>query len=127
MGKLLLTCPTAPSDTGAYRLHWETPTGNTLAGQGQVFRLEENGALLYRGPQTATTVSGRPEGDYAYRVGVVAGREVAEWSVPCTVAVRPPSLGLAAGLFSLGLLVFVATVVLVVRGHRAHRRGSGRS
>jgi hypothetical protein len=111
-----LDCPAAPSDTGAYRLGWNNDQ------PGKIFRLEEDGEVLYVGPQQATTVSGRAEGSYAYRVGVLEDNKVSSWSEPCTVVVSPPSLALALTLFGVGLLVFVATVFVVVRGHRAHRR-----
>ncbi|MBW2536898.1 MAG: hypothetical protein JRI55_35765 [Deltaproteobacteria bacterium] len=112
-----LECPAAPSDTGAYRLAWKGDS------QGKLFRLEENGEVLYVGPQQATTVSGRAEGSYSYRVGMLEGKKVSSWSEPCTVVVSPPSLALALTLFGVGLFVFLATVFAVVRGHRAHRRG----
>lgn len=122
---ITIDCPRG-SDTGAYRIAW------TLGGEpGPVagaatprFRLEENGVQLYEGPHLATSVSGRQRGEYAYRVAVLPQDPGAPGrSDSCTVAVEPPSLALALGLFGTGLVVFVATVVLVLLGHRAHRRG----
>lgn len=109
-----LTCP-ASSDRGAYKLSWE-------GGDGATYRLTEvdgSGAsiVLYEGPDVATTVSGRPEGVYHYRLeisGVGAGS--------CEVAVEPPAAPLVAGLFSAGLVVTAATVILVLRGHRRAAR-----
>jgi len=117
MPELTLSCPSAPSDTGAYRLSWTGLDAHT-------YRLEENGELLYQGSEQATTVSGRPAGDYEYRVGVATGAgAVEDWSDPCHVVVAPPSLELAFLLFSLGFLAFAAVLVVIVRGHRAHKRG----
>lgn len=112
-----LKCPDGPSDTGAYRLSWSGP-------ESAMFRLVEDGTTLYEGPDLASTVTGRRQGERKYTVGVVdAQGQVAAWSSPCVVATAPPSLGAAFGLLGLGFVVFVATVVAVVRGHRAHRRG----
>lgn len=110
-----LVCPGATSDTGAYRIAW---TG----ADGDVVRVEENGVLLYEGRQDATTVSGRPAGEYAYRLGVVDSSGVS-WIDACTMTVAPPPLALALTLFGVGFTVFVSLLVVVVRGHRAHRRG----
>lgn len=110
-----LDCPGSTNDTGAYRIAWSGADGAEV-------RVEENGALVYEGRQDATTVSGRTAGDYVYRIGVADAGEAA-WSDTCTVAVAPPSLALAFTFFGVGLAVFASLVVVVVRGHRAHRRG----
>lgn len=110
-----LRCPGSTNDTGAYRIEW-------TAANGAVVRIEENGEILYEGPQDATTVSGRPAGEYTYRIGVVDSGDIS-WSDSCTITVSPPSLGLAFFLFGVGLTVFASLLVVVVRGHRAHRRG----
>lgn len=78
--------------------------------------------MLYEGPQDATTVSGRPAGEYVYRVELLDGASVS-WADSCTITVAPPSLGLAFFLFAVGFTVFASLVVVLVRGHRAHRRG----
>lgn len=104
----VLDCPATPSETGAYRLSWSA-TGDV--------RLYEDDALVYQGPDDATTVTGRPERSYAYRLEAGGGE------ARCEVRVEPPSMAFAAGLLGAGLLVFVATVVLIVVGHRAHVRG----
>lgn len=111
-----LTCPDAKSDTGAYRIAWQSD-GQT------VVRIEENGELLYEGTEDATTVSGRPAGEYVYRIGRVETGSEAAWADTCRVIVSPPSLTLAISLFGIGFCVFAALLFIVVRGHRAHRRG----
>ena len=110
-----LLCPGASSDTGAYRIAWSGADGAAV-------RVVENGEVLYEGPQDATTVSGRPAGDYVYRIGLLDGGNVS-WSDSCTITVAPPSLGLAFFLFGVGFTVFASLFVVLVRGHRAHRRG----
>lgn len=117
MAELRLDCPEAASDTGAYRLSWDGPDEAR-------FRLEENGDVLYEGGDRATTVSGREASDYVYRVGVLHEGEVGAWSDTCRVSVEPPSLALAFSLFGVGFLVFASVLVVILRGHRAHRRGA---
>jgi len=116
MARLKLHCPLGPSDTGAYRLSWDGPGGGT-------FRLLEGKAVIYQGPAKATTVSGRGEGAYRYTVGLRRSGETEgwSWSDPCVVQVQPPAITTALLLFFVGLGVFLATLRVIIRGHRAHR------
>lgn len=135
MGDLALTCPTgegasATNETGAFVLRWTGALGAR-------FRLVEassegavpGGEVIYEGPQLASTVTGRPRGEYWYSVAELqpgaAGKEasVTRWSEPCQVRVEPYPLEVAGLFFAFGLVVSAATIALVVRGHRAHRRG----
>jgi hypothetical protein len=116
-----LTCPADPSTTGAYQLSWQ-------GSGGAEFQLEERGEagdfeILYSGPDVASTVTGRGEGEYTYRVTELVAEGPGATSEPCVVAVEPPSLGLALALFAVGLAVTGSTVALILRGHAAHRRG----
>jgi hypothetical protein len=121
MAAIEISCPDGPSETGAYRLSWSGPEGAT-------FRLVETSLsasspaerVLYEGNDDASTVSGRPEGLYRYKVGIV---EVRAWSESCTLRVEPPSMHLAITLFGIGFAVVAATVLTILFGHRAHRRG----
>jgi hypothetical protein len=123
MPRLDLTCPQG-ADTeiganrdGSYRVAWKGAGGAGV-------ELVETGPLgkqvIYRGPEDASTITGRPEGDYQYRVAVVGQLES---SAECTVKVRPYSLSLALGFFAVGLAVTLFTIGVILRGHRAHRRG----
>ena len=116
-----IECP-ASSDTGAYRLTWR-------GGEGLEFKIVETDAagtlrVVYQGGDTATTISGRLEGPHAYQAFVVEDGRDGAGSAPCVVEVQPPSMTLALALFSVGLLVCVATTLVIVVGHRAHRRGA---
>ena len=44
-------------------------------------------------------------------------------ATPCVVKVRPYPLTLALSFFFVGSLVTLATVIVILRGHRAHKRG----
>lgn len=117
MSELVFDCPTSANDTGAYKLEWRG------AGESATYRLVERDAsgerVIYEGPDLASTVTGRAEGVHGYRLEVVGGTAAAT----CEVEVSPPPLSLAFGLFGLGLVICLATVGLIVRGHRRHRRG----
>jgi hypothetical protein len=108
---LELHCPSRPSDTGAYRIAWSGAHGRPV-------RVEENETPLYQGVDDATTVSGRPSGEYVYRIALAESGDP-RWAATCTVQVSPPSLTLAFSLFGVGLVVFLALVAVIVRGHRS--------
>lgn len=103
---------------GDFRLSWQG------GAEGAVYELQQSAAqgftetrTRYRGPDTATQLSGLPDGDYSYRVRVVDPGPSA-WSEAVTVEVRHHPLSRALGFFSVGLVVFVATVILITRGAR---------
>jgi len=107
------------SAAGFYQLHW----ANQHAGN---FILEESrkpdfsdAKTLYQGPDTATLVSGRKNGTYYYRV---RNEEAAkDWSNSIQVKVIHHPLSRALLFFSLGALVFIATLTMVIRGNLVHR------
>jgi hypothetical protein len=121
-----VTCPEdagtidGANRSGAFKIAWEAP-------EGIVTRLTETSAdgvvTIYEGPDRATTITGRREGDYHYQVAQVRDGLALEPSEGCRVLVRPYSMTVAFGFFAAGLIVTALTVVLVVAGHRAHRRG----
>ena len=110
------------SSAGYYQLHW----ANQHIGS---FVLEEankpdftDAKILYEGPDTATLVSGRKNGTYYYRVrGEDAGND---WSNSVKVKVVHHPLSRAFLFFSLGALVFLATLTMVIRGNLTHKSSS---
>jgi hypothetical protein len=119
----VLESDTAVATAGFYRLQWEP------AAVGGGYELQEStrpdfsdARMLYAGPDLATVLSGKPDGDYYYRVrGRVDGGR-SPWSAPVQVRVQAHSLGRALTFFALGALVFVATVALILRGEMRSRR-----
>ena len=101
---------------GYFVLDWKSaPEG--------IFELREQATdgserILYRGPDTARLISGKPDGVYRYEIRRV---EESEWSEPATVTVAHHPLPRALGFFLVGTLVFVATLAVVVRGRRGDR------
>ena len=116
--------PTLKSDSnessaGYYQLHWtNNHTGDFILQESSKPDFS-NAELLYQGPDTATLVSGRKNGTYYYRVRSADAEN--EWSNPVRVNVTHHPLSRAFMFFSLGALVFVATLTMVIRGNLAHR------
>lgn len=111
-----LTVSTTSSDTGTYTVSWEA--------SGAVLLQESTRAdfadarLLYEGVDRATVVSGRLNGTYHYRLL----RDGVPWGEAVTVDVAHHSLKQATAFLGAGAVVFIATVILIVQGHRRHRR-----
>lgn len=123
-----LAASTDVSDTGAYRLSWE-PNGIDVVVE-EAERADFAGArTLYEGPDGATVVSGRLDGTYHYRVrragegdrtgGATAG---GAWSPAVQVSVVHHDLRKALAFLAVGAAVFLGTAVLILAGHRRHRR-----
>jgi len=114
------------SRDGVYALSW------TAGGE---VGLEEAGDdafrdvhVVYRGADEGTVLTGRPEGVYFYRVRA-AGAPESE-AVRAFVQVEHHSFGRALVFFVVGLVVFVSTIGLVVRGpdeRREESEGAGGS
>lgn len=122
-GAISLSTSNAVATGGYYQLKWQ---GGAPAGQ---FQLEESRSKdflqtreLYRGAQTASVVSGRADGEYHYRIRQLdaEGNAISDWSEPLQVTVAHHSLARAFAFFAIGLVVFVITLVAIVRGSRAH-------
>jgi len=125
---LTLTADTQTSTAGYYRLAWSIDGADI----DQIFVLQEavsadfeNPTITYQGPDLATVVSGKSNGQYYYRVRRMqpdpsAGVESSEdsWSNVVSVSVEHHSLPRAVGFFVAGLIVFVATLVVIVSSAR---------
>lgn len=100
------------STSGTFNLSWEGKTGETF----RLLQLSDGAQprLIYRGTDTARIMTGVPDGEYIYRIEGETGR-----SEPLTVTVAHHSLTRALGFFGVGLLVFLATLFLVLRGDRS--------
>lgn len=72
--------------------------------------------IIYRGSDAARVMSGKPDGDLYYRV---RDTDDGTLSNVVKVAVRHHSLERAVAFFSLGAIVFLATLLLIATGARA--------
>lgn len=101
------------SNDGVFRLHWDGPEAIASVEESPV--ADFAGAHeVYAGTDRATVISGQPNGVYHYRLRDADGAVVARASV----RVEHHSLARAWTFFLIGLVVFLATVVLVVRGSK---------
>lgn len=123
---LLLFCQTLPalelsaspgrSTTGTFSLSWE-------GAEGALYELieasgEGDSQIVYQGTDTASVMTGKPNGSYSYRVRAQHTGSPSAWSQPVGVTVAHHSLTRALGFFTVGLLVFLATLTLILRGER---------
>jgi len=78
----------------------------------------QNSVLKYKGQDTATYISGLPNGTYFFRIRAIHHntQQSGEWSEPLTLAVQHHSLYLAFILMAVGAVVFASTVAVIVRG-----------
>ncbi len=100
---------------GFYRLSWET--GNERV---ELQEATEPGfvhpSMAYTGPDRATVISGKPSGTRFYRIRGLDNQRVGPWSEPLAVTVAHHSLSRALLFLGLGVTVFIATVLMIVRG-----------
>lgn len=120
-GGTLSAAPIRSTD-GVYQLGW------THAGR---VRIEESArpdfgdaVIIYEGADRATTLSGRTDGFYYYRLVPLDGSaaSAADGALrvePIRVEVVHHPLSRALAFFVLGLVVFTSTVLLVVMGDRS--------
>ena len=116
-----------PATAGYYTLSWS-------ADEATGFELEEaseagfaDAFTRYRGADLATTVTGKRDGRYYYRVRAFdSAGEPGPWSETVTVEVAHHSLGRAWLFFATGALVFILSLVTILRGARALHGEEGR-
>ncbi len=98
---------------GFFSLNWQDAQSAPFVLQESSSPGFSNASVIYRGPDTAHFVSGRDNGKYYFRVR--AARD-GGWSEPIAVTVHHHSLPRALGFFSVGLIVFAATMAVIVAG-----------
>jgi len=102
--QLTWSWPDAPDNT-SYALI-ETTSANTLA----------NGREIYEGPDLASVISGKRNGTYQYIVRALsAGGKVLARSNPLKIVVSHHSLIRAWLVFGLGAVIFIATLLVILR------------
>lgn len=113
--------PTLQSDielatAGFFSLSWRGAPGADYVLQESTTRSFAEHAVIYQGPDTARVMSGIEDGKYYYRARARGTRS--GWSAPVTVTVRHHPLPRAFTFFGAGLIIFVATVTLIIGGAR---------
>ena len=114
---IVLTSDQSVSTAGYYQLSWEMKN----ASPGTVYILEqtaedaEKAEQIYRGSDTATMISGKPDGRYHY---VVRTDDGSSSSNPLTVTVAHHSLATAFNFFIIGVVVFIFILFAIILGNR---------
>jgi len=116
-----LSASTERATGGYYSLSWD--------GAGDVrYELQEarepgfdTPRPIYEGRDTASVISGKPDGDYFYRVRTLSEAGPGPWSEPARVSVAHHSLARALQFFFVGALVFAVLVTVIIRGTREDR------
>ena len=121
-----LLAPNLSSDTeianaGFYRLHWQTPDPGQIQLQEAKNPSFANARLRYEGPDDASVISGMPNGTWYYRAREVRDQRMGPWSETVKVVVAHHPLSRAFTFFTMGVLVFIATLLMVVRGVQGGR------
>ncbi|HEX2140109.1 MAG TPA: hypothetical protein VHG33_10395 [Woeseiaceae bacterium] len=73
--------------------------------------------VVYRGSDNARVMSGKPDGDWFYRARTAGSGS--DFGNVVKVTVQHHSLGRAFAFFSLGAVVFLATLGVIIRGARS--------
>ena len=106
---------------GYFQLSWKYD-GN----QQMKFELQESvhdpnfgdAKTIYRGQDISSVLSGKPDGQYFYRVRAVHQNGAAPWSESAKVVVAHHRQGKTFAFFLAGLIVFLATAVFIVMNSR---------
>jgi hypothetical protein len=100
---------------GFYRLSWEAGAGRV-----ELQEAESPGfahpATRYLGHDRATVISGRPDGVWYYRLRSRDDARAGPWSETVRVTVQHHPLSRALLFFGLGIAVFLATLLMILRG-----------
>lgn len=110
-----LRADSAVAKAGYFRLQWQAP-GDVVV-QEDTSPAFATPRVVYRGPDNARVLSGKPDGEWYYRART-AGSDGAFGEV-VEVTVQHHPLERALAFFALGALVFLATLAAIVRGARA--------
>jgi hypothetical protein len=123
-----LAAPSLETDTplataGYYQLQWDGADASDHELQESLHADFSDPVTLYRGADRATMLTGRPDGEYHYRLRALHQDGPGPWSQTLRVEVRHHPLSRALLFFAMGALVFLATLAAILAGNR--RRGDG--
>lgn len=107
------------STAGYFRLSWSTQSKQNSESTEYELQQAANNAFsspktIYTGPDEASVISGLSDQTYFYRVRANEG----DWSPVAKVEVKHHPLSRAFGFFALGAVMFIATVVVLLKGAR---------
>ena len=111
---------------GYYQLSWRAPVTDQIRDKSAGYILQESDSpgfaaadTIYKGMDTARVISGKPDGNYFYRIRL--DHSGANWSAPIQVTVSHHPLSRAFLFFFIGALVFILIIVAIWRGTASSR------
>jgi len=114
---ITLTTSSETATAGYFQLSWQgEQTGDQFVLEESTSADFSTAKILYRGADLATVISGKADNVYYYQVRSQANPANTSNTVKVTVAHHP--LRNAFGFFSLGAIVFIATLLLIFFGNR---------
>lgn len=105
---------------GYYQLNWQGDIKSDYLLEESTDPSFTQSTILYEGPDTATLISGRADGTYYYRIRFIQDDTESGWSNVTRVEVSHHPLSRAFMFFTLGAIVFIATLAVVVLGSKTH-------
>ena len=108
---------TTLAKAGFYKLSWQKDLGDIEIEEAANSQFSSVGKL-YPGSDTAVIISGKPDGDWFYRARRINDKSAGDWSQIVQVTVKHHSLPRSLAFFMTGLIMFIATCWLVIRGER---------
>jgi len=122
-GSVEIKSSTTISNDGSFTLSWEMPDHSLIELQ-QAAKQQNVFNTIFTGADSATVITGLPDGDYLYRARLADAQDnVSEWSPTSTIKVQHHSISRALSFFLVGAIVFVGTLLLLVLGGKASRQG----
>jgi hypothetical protein len=115
----VLTSSTELATAGFYTLSW-SPGANDYELQQSDSSDFQQPQAVYTGPDTATVISGKPDGVRYYRVRNIDNGQAGSWSQVVRVTVQHHTLTRAFLFLFTGMVVFLATILLITIGARKH-------
>lgn len=104
------------ASAGYFQLQWHGPAGEYLLHESSTpeFTTSKN---IYRGSDTASVISGKPDGEYYYRVSLDNGSQPQRSNI-LKVTVSHHTLTQALLFFFAGAVVFLTILIMIIQGSR---------
>jgi len=113
------TKQSATADAGYYKLQWSGPEDSVYEIQRSAQQDFTAAKIIYQGTDTSLFLSGMDNSVTYYRVRLKGQ----DWSAPLVLTVKHHSLGKALFFLACGLIVFLLTVAVILKGHFEKREG----
>lgn len=114
--EITLVSSTDSATAGNFQLSWHSTTKAQYILHEATEADLSDARIIYSGPDTATVISGKPNNTYYYRVTAKSNPGIHSHTIKVTVAHHP--LENAFGFFTVGVIVFLVTLIVILNGYR---------